>query len=134
MIPAGPSVVDNIANIAFYFGLVQYYASQQKPATELMAFSQVRDNFYTSAQHGLENKLDWPGCERSDMRSLILNTLIPHAESGLQQLQLDAADINYYLGIIQSRAELRQTGTHWQRAFVEKQGGDMQRLLMTYYS
>ncbi len=133
VIPAGPSVVDNIANMAFYFGLVHYYASQQIPPAELMEFSRVRDNFYTSAHHGLENRLEWPGEERSEMRQLILNRLVDEAHEGLSSLKLDAADIEYYLGIIRSRAELRQTGSHWQRRFVAEQGNDMQRLLHTYY-
>ena len=133
VIPSGPSVVDNIANMAFYFGLVEYFSTQNTPPAELMSFSQARDNFYTSAQHGLENKLDWPGVERCDMRHLILNHLIGYAEAGLNQLNLDAADIEYYLGIIQSRAEQKQTGSHWQREFVRKQGVNMQSLVETYY-
>lgn len=133
VIPSGPSAVDNIANMAFYFGLVEFYAKQKMPANELLNFSQVRDNFYTSAQHGLENKLVWPGCDRCDMRHLILNKLLDQAESGLNMLNIDPADIEYYLGIIQSRAEHRQTGSHWQRDFVKKHGDNMQQLAETYY-
>jgi len=133
VIPSGPSVVDNVANMAFYFGLVQYYATQSMPPSSLLEFSQARDNFYTSAQHGLENKVSWPGCDRCEMRQLILHQLIDHAEAGLNSLQLDSADIEYYLGIIQSRAEYRQTGSHWQREFIKQQGVDMQRLVQTYY-
>jgi len=133
VIPAGPSVVDNIANMAFFFGLVQYYATGDIEPAQLLEFSQVRDNFYTSAQHGLENKLRWPGCDRCNMRHLILHKLIDHAEAGLNMLNLDSADIEYYLGIIQARAEHKQTGSHWQREFVAKQGDDMQRLVQTYY-
>lgn len=133
VMPAGPSVVDNIANMAFYFGLVQYYASQQTPVTELLDFAQARDNFYTSAQHGLENKVVWPGCDHCEMRHLILNQLLDQAKSGLNMLNLDVADIEYYLGIIEARAEHRQTGSHWQRQFVAKHGDNMQRLVETYY-
>ncbi|VAW65323.1 hypothetical protein MNBD_GAMMA09-2928 [hydrothermal vent metagenome] len=133
VIPAGPSIVDNIANMAFYFGLVQYYALHETPPDELLDFSQVRDNFYTSAQHGLENKISWPGCERCDMRKLILHKLIDNAEAGLSRFNLDAGDIDYYLGIIQSRVEQKQTGSHWQRQFVARQGNDMRRLMETCY-
>ncbi len=137
VIPSGPSVVDNIANMAFYFGLVQYYATHSTPPSERLSFAQARDNFYTAAQHGLENKINWPECERCDMRHLILHKLIDHAESGLKSLQLDAKDIEYYLTIIQSRAEQKQTGSHWQREFVarhhDKKNNVMQRLLETCY-
>jgi len=133
VIPSGPSVVDNIANMAFYFGLVQYYATQDIKPNEMLEFSQARDNFYTSAQHGLDNKVVWPGCERSDMRHLILDKLIDHAHTGLESLNLDSADIEYYLNIIQSRAEQKQTGSYWQREFVARHGNDMKKLLETYY-
>jgi len=141
VMPSGPSVVDNIANMAFYFGLVQYYATQNTPPSELLEFSQARDNFYTSAQHGLQNKISWPGCERCDMRHLILHQLIDHAQLGLESLHLDAADIEYYLSIIQSRAEHNQTGSHWQREFVARHkmaaksttDKTMQNLIETYY-
>jgi len=133
VIPSGPSVLDSIANMAFYFGLVQYYATGATPPAEFLSFSEARDNFYTSAQHGLENKISWPGHDRCDMRQLILDTLLDHAESGLRQLNLDATDITYYLGVIKARAEQNQTGSHWQREFVARHGNDMQRLLETYY-
>ena len=133
VIPSGPSVLDNIANMAFYFGLVEYYASGQKPPAELLDFSQVRNNFYTSARHGLDTKINWPDSKRCDMRHLILDKLINHAELGLNQLNLDKKDIEYYLGVIRSRAEQQQTGSQWQREFVARQGNDMQRLLETYY-
>jgi len=141
VMPSGPSVVDNIANMAFYYGLVQYYATQQTPPNELLEFSQARDNFYTSAQHGMQNKISWPGCKRCDMRHLILHQLIDHAQLGLESLQLDSQDIDNYLTIIQTRAERNQTGSQWQREFVARHKGashnsvdkDMQRLLETYY-
>jgi hypothetical protein len=133
VIPSGPSVVDNIANMAFYFGLVQYYVMQDTPPDTLLEFSSARDNFYTSAQHGLENKISWPGCERCNMRHLILHQLIDCAQTGLENLNLDATDIEYYLSIIQARAQHRQTGSHWQREFVARHGNNMQRLLETYY-
>ncbi len=137
VIPAGPSVTDNIANMAFYSGLVQYYGTLATPPNELLSFSEVKDNFYTSAQSGLENKVSWPGCQRCEMRHLILHKLIDYAEQGLQSLHLDSTDIDYYLGIIQARAEHRKTGSHWQREFVSKhinsRGDNMSQLLKTYY-
>jgi len=130
---SAPSVVDNIANMAFYFGLVQYYATHSVPADKQLDFSQARDNFYTTAQHGLENKVNWPGCDRCNMRHLILHQLLDKAQAGLQSLHLDTADIDKYLTIIQSRAERNQTGSQWQREFVARHGKDMRRLLETYY-
>jgi len=133
VISSGPSITDNIANMAFYYGLVHYYANLDTPPETQLEFSMTRDNFYTAAQHGIHNKINWPGCERCNIRHLILHQLLDHAEAGLNALALDKKDIEYYLGIIQSRAEHDQTGSDWQRAFVEKHGADMQRLTQTYY-
>ncbi len=133
VMPSGPSVVDNVANMAFYFGLVHYYATLDTPVHELLDFAEVRDQFYTSAQHGIENRLSWPGQARCELRHLILDTLVEQAEAGLRQLQLADTDIEFYLSVIQARAEQRQTGSHWQRAFVKHHGSDMQRMVQTYY-
>jgi len=130
---SGPSITDNVANMAFFYGLIHYYANLDTPPETQLEFSMARDNFYTAAQHGMQVKINWPGCERCSIRHLILHQLIDHAESGLNALGLDKKDIEYYLGIIQSRIEHNQTGSNWQRSFVEKHGPDMQRLTQTYY-
>jgi len=133
VIPSGPSITDNVANMAFYYGLVHYYANLDTPPETQLEFSMARDNFYTAAQHGLRDKINWPGCDRCNIRHLILHRLLDQAEAGLNALALNKKDIEYYLGIIQSRAEHHQTGSDWQRAFIEKHGADMQRLTQTYY-
>jgi len=133
VIPSGPSITDNIANMAFYYGLLSFYANQDEPPESQVEFSQARDNFYTAAQHGLNDRITWPGCERCSIRYLILNRLLDEAETGLRKLSIDEKDIEYYLGIIEARAELEQTGSDWQRKFVDHHGRDMQHLTQTYY-
>ena len=133
VIPSGPSIVDNVANMAFFYGLMHYYANLETPAETQLEFPMARDNFYTSAQHGMHNKINWPSCKRCNVRHLILNRLLDEAEAGLHALKIKPEDIEYYLGIIQSRAEHIQTGSDWQRLFVSKHGADMKRLTETYY-
>ena len=133
VIPSGPSIVDNLANIAFYYGLVHYYATQETAPESQLEFAQSRDNFYNAARYGLEGKITWPGCERCNLQQLMLNRLLDQAETGLNALQIDRRDIDYYLGIIQHRAEHRQTGSQWQRAFVQQHQASMQQLTQTYY-
>ena len=133
VIPSGPSIIDNIANMAFYYGLVYYYANLEKPVEQQVEFSQARDNFYTAARHGLDSKINWPGCERCNIRHLILHRLLDEAESGLNALGMDADDIAKYLGVIEARAEKKQTGSDWQRKFVELHGHDMHQLTRIYY-
>jgi gamma-glutamylcysteine synthetase len=133
VISSGPSVVDNVANMAFFLGLIHYYANLDTAAETQLEFAMARDNFYTAAQHGINNKINWPGCQRCSIRHLILHRLLDQAEAGLNAMALDKKDIEYYLGIIQSRAERNQTGSDWQRLFVEKHGASMQQLTQTYY-
>ena len=130
---SGPSVPDNIANMALFFGLVHFYATRDIPAETQIEFALARDNFYTAAQHGINDRINWPGCERCSIRHLLLNRLLDEAETGLRDLGINEADIDYYLGIIEARAEHNQTGSDWQRAFIKHQGFDMQRLTENYY-
>jgi hypothetical protein len=133
VMPSGPSIVDNIANIAFFYGLVHYYASRDIAPESLIEFAQAKDNFYNAARYGLNSKISWIDCDRCNVQQLILNQLLERAESGLQALQIDRRDIDYYLGIIQHRAEQKQTGSDWQRQFVQQHNASMQQLTQTYY-
>ena len=133
VIPSGPSIVDNVANMAFYYGLVFYYANMDMPAELQLEFSLARDNFYTAAQHGLDNKINWPGCNRCSIRHLILHRLLDEAESGLRSLGMDEKDIEKYLKVIEARTENKQTGSEWQRKFVKLHGRDMNNLTRVYY-
>ncbi|MBU2478992.1 MAG: glutamate--cysteine ligase, partial [Gammaproteobacteria bacterium] len=63
---------------------------------------------------------------------LILDELLPLARRGLEQLSLDAADIQRFLGVIQARVETGRTGAAWQRAFVARNGVDWQGLTLAY--
>jgi len=133
VMPSGPSIIDNVANMAFYYGLVHYYANQPQPPEQQIEFSQARDNFYTAARHGLDDKINWPGCDRCSIRHLLLNRLLDEAEQGLSASGIDSDDITRYLGVIENRAEKKQTGSDWQRKFVELHGRDMHRLTQLYY-
>ena len=59
VIPAGPTMVDMVANMAFYYGLLESLAHQDKPPEMLLEFALARDNFYKAAKHGLSAHLQW---------------------------------------------------------------------------
>ena len=130
---SAPSMVDNIANIAFYYGLVQYYASCIDAPEHQIAFTDTKDNFYRAAQHGLGQRIAWIDADRHTIKSLILDRLLHEARTGLDRLGISATDSAYYLGIIESRTRSEQTGTQWQRKFTEIHGRDMRRLTKSYY-
>ncbi|MCR9143022.1 MAG: glutamate--cysteine ligase [bacterium] len=132
VLPAGPTILDEVANMAFYFGLVQDMVGEERACSERIEFACARDNFYGAARHGLKAHFKWYDGEQIGARRLILNTLLPRAARGLASLGIDAEDARLYLGVIEQRATKQQTGAGWQRRFVEKYGRDMQALTGAY--
>ena len=57
----GPTVVDIIANGAFYYGLVRVLAEADRPVWTRMSFSAAEENFHTCARHGIDAQVYWPG-------------------------------------------------------------------------
>lgn len=132
VIPAGPSVIDSIANAAFYFGLAYAYADDVKKLQEELSFYTAKQNFYACAKHGLNAEVSWPNHSKTPVRNLLLNELIPAARRGLETININADDIDKYITIIQERVENQQNGTNWQRRWVHKHGKDMQGLTRAY--
>ncbi len=129
---AGPTVVDMIANTAFYYGLVVALARAATPPESRLPFPVARDNFYAAARFGLDATIQWLDGGRRNIGRCILEELVPLAESGLNQLGIRQQDIAYYLGIIERRVSSGRNGAAWQRAFVEQHGCDMKRLTLAY--
>ncbi len=132
VIPAGPSVIDSIANAAFYFGLAYAFANDVKKLQEELSFHTANQNFYACAKHGLNAELSWPNHSKLPVRNLLLNELIPAARHGLETIDINPDDIDQYMTIIQERVENQQNGANWQRRWVHKHGKDMQGLTCAY--
>ena len=132
VVPGGPTVLDVIANAAFFFGVMQTLMTTEIPPEKQLSFAAARDNFYAAAHNGLDAHADWLGGKRGSIRALILDELLPMAQQGLEALEIDAVDINRYLGIIRMRVETTQNGAAWQRAYVEKHGRDFTAMTNAY--
>lgn len=127
VLPAGPSIVDSVANGALYYGLLSALANARQPVWEEMSFEVAARNFHTAARHGLGARLHWPGIgDRVPVRELLRRHLIPLARQGLRDWAVDQADADSYLDIIDARAATGQNGATWQiathRALVECRG------------
>jgi gamma-glutamyl:cysteine ligase YbdK (ATP-grasp superfamily) len=117
VLPAGPTVVDEVANAAFYYGLLSSFASAETPIWSQMSFEAATDNFFAAAQHGLGAKLYWPRVSPEvPVTELVLKHLLPMAREGLARWEVDPGDIDHYLGIIRERALREQNGATWQIA------------------
>ncbi|MFZ2512696.1 MAG: glutamate--cysteine ligase [Gordonia sp. (in: high G+C Gram-positive bacteria)] len=118
VLPAGPTVVDIMANAAFYYGLVRGLVEEDLPIWSRMSFDAARENLARGAHWGMSSQLYWPevGWIRAD--ELTLRRLLPIAERGLIGYGVSDKARQRYLGIIEGRCATKQTGSVWQRTAV----------------
>ena len=112
-LPSGPSVVDEVANSAFFIGLVLGLAEEYGDVTEQMSFDDAKSNFFAAARFGLKSHILWLYGKSMGARRLILEELLPPARRGLEKIGIEESEIDRYLGIIRSRAETGKTGSQW---------------------
>ncbi|MFT4536891.1 MAG: CBS domain-containing protein/gamma-glutamylcysteine synthetase [Saprospiraceae bacterium] len=120
VIPAGPTVLDEVANACFWLGLTVGMADEIEDIRELMSFEDARDNFGKAARFGIDSKFTWFNDRKVTCVDLIINELLPIARKGLKKRKVAQKDIDLYLGIIQERAESHMNGARWQlRSYTE---------------
>ncbi|QCX27232.1 glutamate--cysteine ligase [Nocardioides jishulii] len=136
---AGPTVVDMIANAAFYFGLVRALARSERPLWSRMSFSAAEDNFHVAAQQGIGAQLYWPGYGQVDATELTLRSLLPLAHEGLESWGVDQRERDHYLGVIEQRCLTGMNGASWFIREVRRHGATdrsaaLRRVLEDYRS
>lgn len=111
-LPSGPTTADEIANLAFWSGLMSNMPESYAGNWDALDFDDAKENFYKAAMWGIQSGMVWEGQLVSAMR-LILDVLLPMSRKGLEMMNIDEKDIEYYLGIIQKRTEKKATGARW---------------------
>jgi gamma-glutamyl:cysteine ligase YbdK (ATP-grasp superfamily) len=114
VLPAGPTVVDMLANGALYFGAVHALARQDRPLWSQMSFATAESNFTEAARHGIDAQVYWPGFGELPASELVLRHLIPLARQGLQEWGVDVRVRERLLGIIEERCGTGRNGAAWQ--------------------
>lgn len=114
VLPAGPTVVDVLANGAFYFGALRALAHEDRPIWSRMSFGAAEENFTSAAQRGLEATVYWPGMGRVPASELVLRHLLPLAHEGLRAWGVDHEIRERLLGVIEGRCTSGQNGARWQ--------------------
>ena len=118
-LPAGPTVVDMLANAAYLLGLSLWVADQDPQWTYALPFERADHGFHRAAQHGLAAQLSWPSWHRDQIRTITASRLVteslPVARAGLLQAGVAAAEADPLLAVIASRVASGQTGAMWQR-------------------
>jgi hypothetical protein len=114
VLPAGPTVVDVIANAAFYYGLVHELAEAERPIWSQMSFSAAASNLVAGAKYGLDAEVYWPGVGVVPVAELTLRRLLPLAARGLERWDVDAKDVARLLSTIEQRCLTGRNGASWQ--------------------
>lgn len=113
LLPAGPSVLDEVANASFWIGLMRGVADEIGDPRDKMDFDACKDNLLSAARLGLDAQLTWVDGRNYPTHDLILGVLIPIARRGLHSAGVDEADIDHYIGVIQERVVAETTGARW---------------------
>lgn len=114
ILPSGPSIVDEVANAAFWFGLLSGLSRVYPDIRRAMEFDTANENFVAAARLGLRAQFGWPGHQQIPADELILEELLPVARDGLKLKGIDPADVDRYLGIVEERVRSKRTGAQWQ--------------------
>ncbi|CAM5717943.1 Glutamate--cysteine ligase OS=Streptomyces alboniger OX=132473 GN=CP975_04910 PE=4 SV=1 [Streptomyces alboniger] len=120
VLPAGPSVTDVIANVAFYYGLVRALSEEARPIWSRLPFEAAAHNFEEACRHGIDAELRWPrrgrpgGTVEVPAVDLVREELLPLAAAGLDAWGVAPADRDLYLGVIEGRCRERVNGASWQ--------------------
>ena len=112
-LPSGPSVPDEIANAALFFGMMVGLGDSVGDVRRLMDFAAARSNFYAAAQYGLEAQLRWFDDKLVPARELLLQEIIQLARQALATAGITPGDVDRYLGIIEERVCSGRTGSQW---------------------
>jgi len=113
VLPSGPSILDEVSNAAFFFGLMAGLPDEYGPIHKVLDFDHAKTNFLAAARHGLSGTMHWVGGTTYTARSLVLEHLLPLARNGLEKMGIENAECDRYIGTIEERVRSGQTGSQW---------------------
>jgi gamma-glutamyl:cysteine ligase YbdK (ATP-grasp superfamily) len=113
LLPAGPTVIDTMANAALFYGLVKVMAASERPVWSQLSFRAAEDNFHQAARAGIDADVYWPGMGTVSVRELTLRQLLPLAHAGLDEMGVDTEARDRLLGIIEQRCITGRNGATW---------------------
>lgn len=122
VIPSGPTVLDEVANAAFFFGMMLGLIEEVDDIRKHLSFADVKSNFLAAARDGIRAQMNWFDDSHLPAKQLVLEQLLPLAREGLQEAGLDQDDIDRYLGVLRDRVVSRRTGARWALESLETMG------------
>ncbi|MEX0963123.1 MAG: hypothetical protein WDZ52_03650 [Pseudohongiellaceae bacterium] len=129
--PAGPSIVDMLANAALAIGLAKLMQPSIKKLLPAIPFTYAIANFYRAAQSGLSAELFWPSLKQSqpEYKTVpeILQSLLPEVPQNLAAMGFIESDYAGLIKVIEERLATRQTGAQWQLGKLAELRKDMHK-------
>ncbi|GAB1262477.1 glutamate--cysteine ligase [Aurantivibrio plasticivorans] len=117
-LPAGPTIVDMMANAALLIGLTEMQRIGINEKLPAIPFEYCIKNFHRAAEHGLNAELIWPDIKQNKLTyrpvTEILKDLLPKLSEHLTAIGFLHADFDRLLGVIDERLQARQNGAQWQ--------------------
>ncbi|TFG52030.1 MAG: CBS domain-containing protein, partial [Gemmatimonadales bacterium] len=113
LLPAGPSVIDEVANAAFWAGLMLGATEEFGDISHRLDCSDAKATFVAAGRLGLKAGFNWIDGQMVTAPELILSQLLPLARAGLESVAVDSSDIDRYLGVIEARVASRRVGAGW---------------------
>ena len=113
VLPSGPTVIDEMANTAFWLGLLNGFEDEHPDITKELDFDDARLNFFAASKMGLDTNFEWTKGRKISAKELILKELLPLAKHGLEKADISTSDIDTYLSVIHDRVESLKTGAYW---------------------
>ena len=116
--PAGPTIIDMLANAALTIGLAKLIQPTIRELLPAIPFAYCTANFYRAAQKGMSAELFWPSMKQSQPEYYavpkILKKMIPRVPEKLGDMGFVEKDFLPLMEVIDERLQTRQTGAQWQ--------------------
>jgi len=113
VLPAGPTIKDEVANACFWLGCMVGMAAEIDDIRKHIDFVDTRDNFGKAAKYGIDTNFTWFNDEKISACELVKTQLLGYARKGLKLKGVNQEDIDTYLGIIEARADAHTNGSRW---------------------
>lgn len=121
VLPSGPTVIDTLANAAFWFGLTRRLAEDEDPVWGRLSYDAAAENFLAGARFGMDARMYWPEVGVVGVRELTIRKLLPLAHEGLSLWGISPDLRDRYLEVIERRVSNGRNGAAWQAAVFHRQ-------------
>ncbi|MCC5933738.1 MAG: CBS domain-containing protein [Balneolales bacterium] len=125
-LPSGPTQADEMANMAFWAGLMHGMPERYSEIEKMMPFEHAKENFQKAAMWGIGSIMWWEG-EHIAAKRLVTDKLIPIADEGLAKAGVPEEERFRWLSIVLRRTASYHTGSRWMLGSFRKLRKDLSR-------